>query len=115
MQAKHKIAADVSLKQYGRDADEHWEEVMELAEKYGFILQAYGGTALLSTHHNQLKSYGESDYLHIQQMDGHCPKDCGYDGCLEDNGTLKVCGNCWAVQKGAKWMRFEKNPAYDRQ
>lgn len=29
-----------SLKQYGKDADVHWSEVMELAEKYGFILQA---------------------------------------------------------------------------
>lgn len=115
MRTERKPDAVVSLKQYGQDADEHWKEVMELAEKYGFILQAYGGTALLATHRNQLESYGESDYLHIQQMDGHCPKDCGYAGCLEKDGTLKSCGSCWAIQKGAKWVRFEKNPAYDKQ
>lgn len=115
MQAKHKIDADVSLKQYGRDADVHWEEVMELAEKYGFILQAYGGTALLATHRNQLESYGEPEYLRIQQMDGHCPKDCGYAGCSEKDGAPKSCGNCWVIQKGARWVRFEKNPAHNKQ
>lgn len=115
MRTERKANAVVSLKQYGKEADEHWEEVMELAEKYGFILQAYGGTALLATHHNQLESYGEPEYLRIQQMDGHCPRDCGYDGCLEKDGTLKICRSCWAVQKGAKWVRFEKNSAYDRQ
>ncbi len=31
----------------------HWQEVMKLAEKYGFILQAYGGTATLATQENQ--------------------------------------------------------------
>lgn len=114
MQAKHKIDADVSLKQYGREADEHWCEVMELAEKYGFILQAYGGTALLATHRDQLENYGEPEYLRLQQMNGHCPKDCGYDGCLEKDDALKTCGSCWVIQKGAKWVRFEKNPAYDK-
>ena len=102
MRKDHQTAAASSLKQYGRDADEHWKEVMVLAEKYGFILQAYGGTALLATHRNQLESYGEPEYLRIQQMNGHCPKNCGYDGCLEKDGTPKACGSCWAVQKDAK-------------
>ena len=104
----------ITLKQYGNDADEHWLEVMLLAEKYGLILQAYGGTALLATHGNQLESYGEPEYLRIQRMNGHCPKDCGYDGCLDDDGILKACKSCWAVQKGAKWVCFEKNPAFDK-
>lgn len=108
-----KPAVSVSLKQYGKDADKHWSEVMALAERYGFVLQTYGGTALLATHRNQLESYGEPEYLRIQQMDGHCPKDCGYEGCLEKDGALKDCGSCWAVPKGAKWVRFEKNAVYD--
>lgn len=114
MGRERKIDEGVSLKQYGRDADARWSEVMELAEKYGFVLQAYGGTALLATHRNQLESYGEPEYLRIQQMNGHCPKDCGYAGCLEKDGAPKACGSCWAIQKGAKWVRFEKNPAYDK-
>jgi len=32
--------------------DEHWAEVLELAEKYGFIRQGYGGVAILATHQN---------------------------------------------------------------
>ena len=114
MQKDHQTATIASLKQYGKDADEHWTEVMELAEKYGFILQAYGGAALLATHRNQLESYGEPEYLRIQQMNGHCPKDCGYNGYLEADGAPKACGSCWAVQNGAKWVRFEKNPARDK-
>ncbi|WP_165170647.1 hypothetical protein [Adlercreutzia sp. ZJ242] len=30
--------------------DAHWAEVMALAERYGFITQAYGGVATLATH-----------------------------------------------------------------
>ena len=100
------------LKEYGIEADQHWEEVMELAERYGFILQAYGGTATLATHHNQLKELGEPEYLRILQMDGHCPKDFGYPGCLTREGEHKECGSCWALLKDAKWVRFEKNPEY---
>lgn len=96
------------LKEYGKEADRHWQEVLELAEKYGFIIQASAGTAVLVSHENQLKEYGESEYLRIQQMNGHCPKDCGYPGCLTKDGLLKTCGSCWAVQKGAKWIRFER-------
>lgn len=29
--------------------DSHWTEVMKLAEKYGFISQAYGGVAVITT------------------------------------------------------------------
>lgn len=38
MRTERKIEAGVSLKQYGKDADEHWSEVMNLAEKYGLSL-----------------------------------------------------------------------------
>lgn len=46
-----------------QELDSHWNEVMKLAEKYGFILQAYGGTAILATHRNQLDAKGEEVYL----------------------------------------------------
>ena len=33
-----------------------WQEVMDLAQKYGFIVQAYGGVATLATHEEQKKA-----------------------------------------------------------
>lgn len=50
--------------------DEHWEEVMNLAQKYGFIIQAYGGTATLATHKVQKEYFGEEKYRRIQKMNG---------------------------------------------
>lgn len=35
------------------DKDQHWEEVLRLAEKYGFIVYAGGGVAVLATHQVQ--------------------------------------------------------------
>lgn len=32
---------------------DNWDEVMKLAEKYGFITMASGGVAILMTHDNQ--------------------------------------------------------------
>ena len=46
--------------------DAHWKEVMDLAVKNGFITYAYGGTAILATHKNQLKEYGEEKYRYFQ-------------------------------------------------
>jgi hypothetical protein len=43
---------------------------MSLAQKYGFIVQAYGGAAILATHANQKEHYGEEEYLRIQRMNG---------------------------------------------
>jgi len=87
-----------TLRKYGIEADKHWQnDVMKLAERYGFIAQAAGGTAILMTHRNQLEQCGEAEYLRIQQMNGHCPKTFGYAGCLEKDGTTKECGSCWAV------------------
>ena len=97
---------------YREDADQHWSEIMELAEKYGFILQAYGGSATLATHRAQLEQLGEIEYLRIQQMNGHCPKDFGCPGCLTADGALKDCGSCWAATNGGKWIRFDKNKQY---
>ncbi|GAB3797279.1 hypothetical protein [Virgibacillus kimchii] len=46
----------------------HWNEVMELAEKHGFIVQAYGGVATIATHEVQKEHYGEEKYREIQEM-----------------------------------------------
>lgn len=49
-------------------SDKNWEAVMKLARENGFIVQAYGGVAVLATHQNQKKHYGEEKYRQIQKM-----------------------------------------------
>lgn len=49
------------------ELDGHWDEVMDMAVKYGYIVQAYGGTATLATHKNQLEAFQEEDYLRRQR------------------------------------------------
>lgn len=51
-----------------KELDSHWSEVMELAKGYGFITQAYGGTAILMTHRNQLEALGEECYINQQRV-----------------------------------------------
>jgi hypothetical protein len=51
-----------------KEHDSHWKEVMDLAEKYGFITQAYGGTAVLATNKRQLESFGEEKYIFQQKQ-----------------------------------------------
>lgn len=51
-----------------KELDSHWKEVMDLAAKYGFIGQAYGGTAILLTHKNQLEADGEEKYIYRQRQ-----------------------------------------------
>ena len=50
-----------------KELDGHWNEVMELAVRYGFITQAYGGTATLATHKNQLEAYRAENYIKRQR------------------------------------------------
>lgn len=50
--------------------DKHWLEVMKLAEKYGFIIFAYGGVVTLATHAVQKEHFGEEKYKQIQEMNG---------------------------------------------
>lgn len=88
------------LRSHGIRADKNWKKVMDMAERYGFIVHAYGGTAMLATHKTQVESFGEHGYLRIQQVNGHCPKENGYEGCLSEDGTLKDCGSCWAKNGG---------------
>lgn len=88
-----------TLNDYGFNADKRWQhEVMELARKCGFVVMSAAGTAILMTHKTQLEKFGEAEYLRIQQMNGHCPKTFGYKGCLNEDGSLKECGSCWAVK-----------------
>ena len=61
-----------------------WNAVMKLAEQHGFILQAAGGTAFLATHRNQIEHKGVLEYLRIQRMNGHCPREFGFPGCSAD-------------------------------
>ena len=53
-----------------KELDGHWNEVMELAVRYGFITQAYGGTATLATHKNQLEAYRAENYI-MRQREMH--------------------------------------------
>lgn len=50
-----------------KELDGHWNDVMELAVRYGFITQAYGGTATLATHKNQLEAYRAENYIERQR------------------------------------------------
>lgn len=49
-------------------SEQHWVEVLKLAEEYGFIVQAYGGVALLATHEVQKEKLGEKKYEQIQDV-----------------------------------------------
>ena len=51
-----------------KDLDKHWTEVMKLAEKYGFINHAYGGTAILSTCKNVFDACGADGVARILRM-----------------------------------------------
>lgn len=57
----------MNINEYIKEQDSHWQEVMKLAEKYGFIWNAYGGVATLAVHEEQLKSLGKEDYIKRQK------------------------------------------------
>ena len=50
-----------------KELDSHWKEVMDAAEQYGFITEAYGGVAQLCTNKNQLEAFGEEKYIARQR------------------------------------------------
>lgn len=59
----------MKIKEFAKEQDKHWEEVMKLAEKYNFIIQAYGGTATLCTHKTFIEELGEEKYVsHMRQL-----------------------------------------------
>ena len=73
-----------------------WHAVMKMAEKHGFILQAAGGTAFLATQRSQIDHKGVLEYLKIQRMNGHCPREFGFPGCTVDPMADKpelICSN----------------------
>lgn len=73
-----------------------WHAVMKLAEQHGFILRAAGGTAYLATQRNQIEYMGVLEYLKIQRMNGHCPREFGFSGCTVDPMADKpelICSN----------------------
>lgn len=52
--------------------DKHWEEVMELAVRYGLLVDAYGGVATLCTHLNYIEEVGierEASRLRAQRVE----------------------------------------------
>lgn len=68
------------------ELDRHWKEVMDLAQQYGFIGYAYGGTAILLTHRNQIKKDGAEKYLFRQRS------MFGIDMGKDDESDSKVSG-----------------------
>lgn len=51
-----------------KELDSHWKEVMDAAEQYGFITQAYGGVAQLCTHKRQIEAFGEEKHIDRQRQ-----------------------------------------------
>ena len=90
-----------------------WHAVMKLAEQHGFILHAAGGTAFLSTQKNQIEYKGVLEYLQIQRMNGHCPREFGFPGCSVDFMADKpelICSNpaCEVVKQKKEFTPEEE-------
>jgi len=69
MKAKDKPLADDKVLALIEKRDRKgWPEVMALAQKYGFILSAGGGVAMLATNDEQLKLLGEKEFLFQQEQ-----------------------------------------------
>lgn len=52
--------------------DGHWQEVMKLAERYGFIVSAYGGVVTICTHLEFVEQLGierEASRLRTQRVE----------------------------------------------
>lgn len=56
------------LDELAKKHDEKWDEIMDIAKKNGFIVQAFGGTATLITNKEQIENYGYEKYQQIQEM-----------------------------------------------
>lgn len=57
-----------NLDELAKRHDKKWDEVINLAMKNGFIVQAYAGTATLITNKEQIINYGYEKYQKIQEM-----------------------------------------------
>lgn len=59
----------MTIEEFIKEQDKHWEEVMELAKKYNFIIQAYAGTATLCTHKTFIQELGKEEYIkHMRNL-----------------------------------------------
>lgn len=66
------LIADCKLEDKLQELDSHWTEVMKLAEKYGFIMQSYGGVATLATNFEYRSVNGSkalADRLRMQNVE----------------------------------------------
>jgi len=50
------------------ELDTHWTEVMRLAERYGFIMQSFGGVSTLATNAEYLKANGPKELARRLRM-----------------------------------------------
>ena len=48
----------------------HWTEATEVARRYGFVVSAYGGVAVLSTYESMLEEVGTEGVVRMLQMSG---------------------------------------------
>ena len=62
------MIADGKIDTALKEMDSHWEEVMRLAERYGFISQAYGGAAIVTTNHAYLEANGPKELARRLRM-----------------------------------------------
>ena len=68
-----------------------------------------------ATHRNQIEHKGVLEYLRIQRMNGHCPREFGFPGCSVDFMADKpelICSNpACEVVKQKKEFTPEKTAA----
>lgn len=90
---------DTITKGEAREHDTHWEEVIQLAEKYGFVRQAYGGAAILVTHEDMTDTV-EDDVCEWSEDEtcGAWGTGCGHLFCIENDNPaengMKYCPYC---------------------
>ncbi len=86
-----------------KELDSHWKEVMALAQQYGFIAHACGGTAILLTHKNQLEGDGEETYVHRQHsMFGIEMGSCVFDDFGESLTSNKITSDSYDSEIGGQ-------------
>ena len=57
-------------RQYLKAADGEWKAVMDAARNAGFIVSAYGGTAVLATYKAMMDEQGTDGVVRMLQMSG---------------------------------------------
>ena len=62
------LIADGKIDTDLKEMDGHCEEVMGLAERYGFISQAYGGAAIVTTNNAYLEANGPKELARRLRM-----------------------------------------------